>query len=100
MSSFLKSLKINSVENLNNLEFVSSLNKDEIISKLLFAVVSLEKDITSLKETISKYEVFVQDNQNFTDNHGKFLAWIDSIKMQSKELSEIVGDIASIQVRL
>ncbi|KAH3670402.1 hypothetical protein OGAPHI_000917 [Ogataea philodendri] len=54
--TLLKSLKINDPEKLKDPDFVSSLNQNEVISKLLMTVFSLQGQIKELNEKVEKYE--------------------------------------------
>ncbi|ODV85841.1 hypothetical protein CANARDRAFT_198011, partial [[Candida] arabinofermentans NRRL YB-2248] len=55
-TSFFKSLKITDPEKVRNLDFISSLDKDEVISKLLLAIFSLQKNVQDLSDKVDQYE--------------------------------------------
>ncbi|ODN01313.1 Nesprin-1 [Orchesella cincta] len=52
-----------------------------------------------LSDIISRYMGYVSDHQQFNSRHAEFLKWMDGMKKECKDLSEIVGDMTVLQDR-
>jgi hypothetical protein len=42
----------------------------------------------------------VKEHKSFNDDHNAFLEWLSQVEEELKELSQIVGDLAVLQVHL
>jgi hypothetical protein len=40
----------------------------------------------------------VKEHRSFNDDHNAFLEWLSQVEEELKELSQIVGDLAVLQV--
>lgn len=52
-----------------------------------------------LNDLIARYTGYVQDHQQFNMRHTEFMKWLDGLKKECKEFSEIVGDMSILQER-
>jgi hypothetical protein len=53
-----------------------------------------------LQEAISRYEQYAKEHTIFNDDHSAFLEWLSQVEEELKELCQIVGDLAVLQVHL
>lgn len=49
---------------------------------------------------MSRYEQYVKEHKNFKDELVAFLDWLSHVQEELKEVSQIVGDLTVLQVRL
>lgn len=52
------------------------------------------------QEAVSRYDQFVKEHAAFNSNNAEFLNWLSQTQVEVKQHSEIVGDLAILQVTL